>query len=91
MLIVQYKNDKWASAQREFNNPRMFLSCQTRKINPAKISAFTVYNNVSTLKKNLSCMALHAISVFAKVKKLHFKSTMKCFKEVKIIIPPPPP
>ena len=42
MLIVQYKNDKWASAQREFNNPRMFLSCQTRKINPAKISAFTV-------------------------------------------------
>ena len=23
MLIVQYKNDKWASAQREFNNPRI--------------------------------------------------------------------
>ena len=35
-------------------------------------------------------MSLHAISVFDKVekmkswKKLHFKSTIKCFKEVKI-------
>ena len=26
-----------------------------------------LFNNVSTLKKNLSCMALHAISVFDKV------------------------
>ena len=32
MLIVQYKNDKWASAQREFNNPRtMVLSLQNAK------------------------------------------------------------
>ena len=43
MLIVQYKNDKWASAQREINNPRIcFWAAQTRKINPAKILAFTV-------------------------------------------------
>ena len=41
--IVQYQNDKWASAQREFNNPRMFLCCQTRKFSHAKITAFTVY------------------------------------------------
>ena len=40
--FVQYKNDKWASAQREFNNPRMFLCHQTRKINPAKLTSFTV-------------------------------------------------
>ena len=37
MLIVQYKNDKWASAQREFKQPaNIFLSCQTQKINPRK-------------------------------------------------------
>ena len=41
-------------------------------------------------KKNLSCMSLHAISVFGKVykwspeKKLHLKSTIKFFKKVKI-------
>ena len=48
--IVQYKNDKWASAQREFNNPRMFLCCQTRKINPAKITAFTVISLPDNIK-----------------------------------------
>ena len=43
MLIVQYKNDKWASTQREFNNPRIcFWAAKREKINPAKISAFTV-------------------------------------------------
>ena len=47
------------------------------------------FNNVFTLT-NLSCMSLHAISVFDKVykwspeKTLHLKSTIKCFKEVKI-------
>ena len=43
-VFVQYKTIKWVSAQREFNNPRMFLCCQTRKINPAKLTAFTVLN-----------------------------------------------
>ena len=33
-------------------------------------------NNVSTIKKNLSCMALHAISP----EKMNFKSIIKCFK-----------
>ena len=43
-----------------------------------------LFNNVSTLKY-LSCMALHAISVFDKVlesgaeKKMYFKSNIKCF------------
>ena len=37
------KCHKWASAQREFNNPRIcFLCCQTRKFSHAKITAFTV-------------------------------------------------
>ena len=40
--FVQYKNDKWTSAKRKFNNPQMFLCCQTQKINPAKLTAFTV-------------------------------------------------
>ena len=39
--FVQYKNDKLASAQHKFNNPRMFLFSQTEKINPAKLTAFT--------------------------------------------------
>ena len=41
--FVQYKNDKWASAQREFNNPRIcFCAAKREKIYPAKITAFTV-------------------------------------------------
>ena len=33
MLIVQYKNDKWASAQREFNNPRIcFWAAKREKL-----------------------------------------------------------
>ena len=31
MLIVQYKNDKWASAQREFNNPRICIWAAKRE------------------------------------------------------------
>ena len=31
MLIVQYKNDKWASAQREFNNPRIWFWAAKRE------------------------------------------------------------
>ena len=47
-----------------------------------------LFNNVFTLK-NLSYMSLHAISVFDKckhegLKKLQLKSTIKCFKKVKI-------
>ena len=43
------------------------------------------FNNVFTLT-NLSYMSLHAISIFDKVQKwkLHLKSTIKCFKRVKI-------
>ena len=37
MLIVQYKNDKWASAQREFNNPRIcFWAAKREKLIPRK-------------------------------------------------------
>ena len=33
MLIVQYKNDKWASVQREFNNPRIcFWAAKREKL-----------------------------------------------------------
>ena len=33
MLLVQYKNDKWASAQREFNNPRIcFWAAKREKL-----------------------------------------------------------
>ena len=33
MLIVQYKNDKWASAHREFNNPRIcFWAAKREKL-----------------------------------------------------------
>ena len=47
-----------------------------------------LFNNDFTLNF-LSCMSLHAISVFDKVykwspEKLHLKSTIKCFKEVKV-------
>ena len=41
-VFVQYKTIKWASAQRKFNNPRMFLCCQTRKIYPAKLSVYSI-------------------------------------------------
>ena len=37
MLIVQYKNDKWASAQREFNNSRIcFWAAKREKLIPRK-------------------------------------------------------
>ena len=48
-----------------------------------------LFNNVPTLE-NLSCMALHAISVFDRVwkqspwQKLQFKKLFKCSKKVKI-------
>ena len=47
-----------------------------------------LFNNVFTLK-NLSCMSLHAISVLIRckneaLKKLHLKSTIKCFKKANI-------
>ena len=47
--FVQYKNDKWASAKRKFNNLQMFLCRQTRNINPAKLTAFTVGMQVINL------------------------------------------
>ena len=31
MLFMQYKNDKWASAQREFNNPRICVWAAKRE------------------------------------------------------------
>ena len=42
MLIVQYKNDKWAPAQREFNNPRICFWAAKRE----NMKAFTVLPNV---------------------------------------------
>ena len=41
MLIVQYKNDKWASAQREFNNPRIcFWAAKREKLITQKYQRF---------------------------------------------------
>ena len=47
-----------------------------------------LFNNIFALK-NLTCMSLHAISVFNMAykwspEKIHLKSIIKCFKEVKI-------
>ena len=42
-VFVQYKNIKWLSAQREFNNPRIcFCAAKREKLIPPKLTAFTV-------------------------------------------------
>ena len=46
MLIVQYKNDKWASAQREFNNPRIcFWAAKREKLITRKYQRLQYFMN----------------------------------------------
>ena len=46
MLIVQYKNDKWASAQREFNNPRIcFWAAKREKLITRKYQRLVVVSS----------------------------------------------
>ena len=59
--FVQYKNYKWASAKCEFNNPGMFLCWQTRKINPANLTAFTVRG--PRQPPNIHCHEIRVISL----------------------------
>ena len=50
MLIVQYKNDKWASAQREFNNPRIrFWAAKREKLITRKYQRlqYMIYHNAN--------------------------------------------
>ena len=87
MLIVQYKNDKWASAQREFNNPRIwfwasnrekFITRKYQRLQYLKSATLKYYDDqiLMTLQMNAHLLFLSLIfwtaDLFNRSSKWHF-------------------
>ena len=65
MLIVQYKNDKWAPAQREFNNPRIcFWAAKREKLITRKYQRLQYHHNNKLLSPDSRMVILKLQSMW---------------------------